>query len=251
MINTLSKLLGNSPKSISNWKKENRPIISLLYKYFTKEDLEEFLETEKIKKLEKNKLKDRLFGGIDYDYVDFVLHNKTWVPKSYFYLLAHEEHANYFIAFRTDILELYKKNILGDWDVLQYLDNFKPRETLEIYINVNLINDFEIFYDSEVQEYYKLLHKLKILAAQKDIYDDLFLIDQGPNIHETKIPMPPIYYLASAKAMKVYYDLLVIIDKQLRNNTFDFENTPVVDGDVYFEESAYFEEFINYYGLSF
>lgn len=251
MINTLSRLLGNSPKSISNWKKENRPIISLLYKYFTKEDLDEFLQTDKIKKLEKNKLKDQLFGNIDYDYVDFVLHDKTSASKSYFYLLAYEEHADFLRAFRTDILELHKKNILGDWDILQFLDNFKPSETLEIYINVNLINEFEIFYDSEVEIFYKLLHKLKIYAAQKDIYDDLFMIDQGPNTHETKIPLPPIHYLVSKSVMKVYYDLLVIIDEQLRNNAFDFKNTPVVEGDVYFEESVYFEEFINYYGLSF
>jgi hypothetical protein len=53
MINTLSKLLGNSPKTISNWKKEDRNIIKLLYKYFSKEDLEEFLETDKIEKFEK------------------------------------------------------------------------------------------------------------------------------------------------------------------------------------------------------
>ncbi|OGS70805.1 MAG: hypothetical protein A3F91_09840 [Flavobacteria bacterium RIFCSPLOWO2_12_FULL_35_11] len=63
MINTLSKLLGNSPKSISNWKKENRPIISLLYKYFIKEDLEEFLETGKIKKLEL--IKDKTVDEIE------------------------------------------------------------------------------------------------------------------------------------------------------------------------------------------
>lgn len=52
MINTLSRLLGNSPKTISNWKKENRNIIKLLYKYFSKGDLEEFLETGKINKME-------------------------------------------------------------------------------------------------------------------------------------------------------------------------------------------------------
>lgn len=34
------------------WKKQGRPIIFLLEKYFTKEDLEEFLETGKVEKLE-------------------------------------------------------------------------------------------------------------------------------------------------------------------------------------------------------
>lgn len=52
MILTISKILGNTPKSVSNWKNEKRPIISLLYKYFTKEELEAFLETGKIKRQE-------------------------------------------------------------------------------------------------------------------------------------------------------------------------------------------------------
>ncbi|MGB3751917.1 MAG: hypothetical protein WA945_10145 [Arcobacteraceae bacterium] len=60
MINTLSKLLGNSPKTVSNWKKENRDIIKLLYKYFSQKELEEFLETEKIKKFENIEIIDNL-----------------------------------------------------------------------------------------------------------------------------------------------------------------------------------------------
>jgi len=50
MIKTsfLSILLNNSERTIQRWKKENRPIIKLLDKYFTDQELEEFLETGKI-----------------------------------------------------------------------------------------------------------------------------------------------------------------------------------------------------------
>lgn len=84
MINTIASFLGNSSKSVSNWKKENRPIITFLYKYFCKEELEEFLETGEILKLEfindlgimytkvvkkftnnMNKFKDQNFSYID------------------------------------------------------------------------------------------------------------------------------------------------------------------------------------------
>ncbi len=41
-----------SANTYYNWKKEKRPIISLLEKYFTKEDLEEFLEYSTVEKLE-------------------------------------------------------------------------------------------------------------------------------------------------------------------------------------------------------
>lgn len=58
MIQTLSKILGNTQKTVSNWKKEKRPIMELLYKYFTKEELEEFLQTGEVKKLEELNFKN-------------------------------------------------------------------------------------------------------------------------------------------------------------------------------------------------
>ena len=51
MVNMMAELLGNSKKTIYRWKDENRPIIALIEKYFTKEDLEEFLETKEISKM--------------------------------------------------------------------------------------------------------------------------------------------------------------------------------------------------------
>lgn len=52
MKKAILKLLDVSDKTFYNWRKEKRPIIKLCEKYFTKEDLEEFLETEKISKFE-------------------------------------------------------------------------------------------------------------------------------------------------------------------------------------------------------
>ena len=37
------------------WKRENRPIIKLIEKYFSNDNIKEFLETEKIKKFENDK----------------------------------------------------------------------------------------------------------------------------------------------------------------------------------------------------
>lgn len=49
----ISNLLLFTPQGVNKWKKEQRPIIALLEKYFSKEDLIEFLETGKIQKLER------------------------------------------------------------------------------------------------------------------------------------------------------------------------------------------------------
>jgi len=49
---TISKILQMTPQGAGKWKKENRPIILLLDKYFSKEDIEEFLQKSSIAKLD-------------------------------------------------------------------------------------------------------------------------------------------------------------------------------------------------------
>jgi len=53
MIYQISKILDVTRQSYHRWKKEGRPIIQLLEKYFTKEDLQEFLDSGSITRLEK------------------------------------------------------------------------------------------------------------------------------------------------------------------------------------------------------
>lgn len=53
MREVITKLLSfGSQNTYYQWKKQNRPIIKFLEKYFSKEELEEFLNTGKINKLE-------------------------------------------------------------------------------------------------------------------------------------------------------------------------------------------------------
>lgn len=68
MYKEIAELIGNNDKTIYRWKKEGRPIISLLEKYFTKEDLEEFLETGKIQKLDNLKLLNKTAEQIVLDF---------------------------------------------------------------------------------------------------------------------------------------------------------------------------------------
>ncbi len=49
--NTICKVMGISQASYYRWKKE-RPVIALLEKYFTDEELIEFIETEHIARME-------------------------------------------------------------------------------------------------------------------------------------------------------------------------------------------------------
>ena len=52
MYKVIAKLIGNTERTIFAWKKENRSIINFLEKYFSEEDLEEYLRTGKIDRLE-------------------------------------------------------------------------------------------------------------------------------------------------------------------------------------------------------
>lgn len=52
MINAIVNILGVSKNSYWNYKKQERPIIAFLEKYFSKDDLEEFLNYGRVSKLE-------------------------------------------------------------------------------------------------------------------------------------------------------------------------------------------------------
>lgn len=73
----MSKLFGYSAQTYFNWKKEKdttRPIMNLMDKYFTKAELEEFLTSQKMAKLEAIK-------GIDVEDIEFILENKEMIRK--------------------------------------------------------------------------------------------------------------------------------------------------------------------------
>lgn len=52
MYTTISLLFQTTRQTVYNWKREQRPIITLITKYFTKGELEEFLNTGHIARLE-------------------------------------------------------------------------------------------------------------------------------------------------------------------------------------------------------
>ena len=66
LIASIIKMLGVSKNSYWNYKKQQRPIILFLEKYFTEDDLEEFLTTGKMTKLEKKEDSYLTFMLIDY-----------------------------------------------------------------------------------------------------------------------------------------------------------------------------------------
>ncbi|WP_263832859.1 hypothetical protein [Sulfurospirillum oryzae] len=63
MQKTISKLFDVHQNTISNWKKEEKRGLSFFLKYFKKEELEEFIQTGKMQKLENIKIADLLYNN--------------------------------------------------------------------------------------------------------------------------------------------------------------------------------------------
>ena len=71
------------------WKKQGRPIISLLEKYFTKEDLGEFLKTGKIKKLDKIVFSQKLLANYYQNYFNYIKNNFGYINTWHSHLLVY------------------------------------------------------------------------------------------------------------------------------------------------------------------
>lgn len=136
----VSELMSFSVNSYYMWKKENRPIISLLHKYLTEEDINEFLTTGSISK----------FDNIDYIKYDF--------NKSYFEFLV-----NIKGELKT-FLELVE---LNQNDLLTFSSNF-----ISIVINYNCENPTK---SKLIESYSKVEDKNKLFYfGLKNMLNDKF-----------------------------------------------------------------------------
>jgi hypothetical protein len=163
MISTLSDLLGNSHKTISNWKKEKRPIINLLYKYFLKEELKEFLETGEIKKFEKlNFLYNEVIGKNQKLYIESFTTNFRYLKLS----SAHAIFEDFYFSFLLELKE--NKNLISS-DFNSLLSLFINNYLLDKYINT--INDKE-YINSAIDAKF---HNFK---NDQKYFDDVILADE-------------------------------------------------------------------------
>lgn len=72
----MENLFQFSRQSWNNWKIEQRPIVALLEKYFTNEEIEEFLSTGKIKELDSFKLRDTEEFKLFLEFQEFMKHKR-------------------------------------------------------------------------------------------------------------------------------------------------------------------------------
>lgn len=187
----MGKLFDYDPSTFYKWKKENRPIIKLLEKYFTKEELEEFLSTGKVNKFDNFQitldsscigfltklrlLNNREFSGYStfISFIGFYIKIKLGIGNNkdtiYFQseLATHEQKdeltifQNLFIKFILDLYETSNKEYTYDLNIgtlseLKYLFNFINNftESELIFLNMNIDDDFRPLLSFKNSNYY-------------------------------------------------------------------------------------------------
>lgn len=175
----ISNVLSCSVSGFYKWKKQNRPIIKLLEKYFSKEELEEFLNTGKINKLDN--LNSYSFSSS----VSFLIKLKLLLNKNDFngtsrfvsfvayYIKLKIGQGEESFYFKNNDLKIYEGNdelrlfqnlfikfvmnnlnldvMFGELDDLKYYINFIDsfNESDLIFLNMNINNNFKTLLDSK------------------------------------------------------------------------------------------------------
>ena len=194
------ELLDISTRSYSNFAKQKRPIIKLLEKYFDKDDLEEFIEKERINKFEKlNFLYEQVIHKNSKIYLDSFTTNFNYLKLStshsifidfYFYFLFKlKENNNLFKEQFNNLLNtllhdyLMNKYIktISDEENMKKLIEKKLKELEDIYTSSNfdvrneILNEFKDRNDSDLRNIQKHLHCFELWNDDMMMYLDYIL----------------------------------------------------------------------------
>lgn len=227
MINTLVKVLGNSKKTVYRWKEENRPIIDLLEKCFTEEELNYFLKTGEIPY--KIQFANKYFSELNDEFTRYLIDNKG--TKALMTTILNEKYTN--IAYLNDaIIKQYDENKISSTDLSEYMNN-SISEQLLIYILDNKEVDFQLYFSTlkDYQDWLITYFDIIKLSIEKNVYNKIFS-NEHEKIYYRAVPKPPKVLSYSFRFRKNnekmrnelftnYKELLNKVKKSLENNTYD------------------------------
>lgn len=204
MYKTIAKLIGNTERTIFAWKKENRPIVKLIETYFTKDDLEEFLKTNKIQKMELlKKVENDIYSSsiellsifhelkiVKSKDTDLFIAQIFLEPKNAILTLtsSHQEWKEYILKNNDDfelnkLIELVIKYefLTKYYNILKFSHNNNMENIINLTLkidDINLINNairLYIFYKLFKFAQTSLIPKSKVLNFVNSIYDKVKL----------------------------------------------------------------------------
>lgn len=221
-IDNISKLFDFANSTVYKWKKENRPIVNLIEKYFDDEDIEEFLGTGEIKKF------DRIIQTID----NYMTKNKLFYITTFTesQSLLHEpsmydEFRDFYFNFLANFGKIdfpFNINILGIQSLLShYLFQYQTQKIKEnLYQNKNFQKENlkngiieDIFSNNE--RYFEgiMLHFFTFNNWNNDMYYFLELVKKDEFDYFINSKNDELLYQAIGYLVYSYYQNLNMRDK--------------------------------------
>lgn len=154
---TMAAVFSSSEGAYYKWKKENRPIINLIDKYFTKQDLQEFLQTGQINKFEKLEDFDIYIKRIYY----------KWFKK--YQNLAFREILDFYLAqfSQNYILEDKDGYLLNECVVAKHQNIDSSLNMIELLVSYIIDVKFDEQIDKIIEKYKKVDDNLITLNNHK------------------------------------------------------------------------------------
>lgn len=148
MLEEYCKLLDVSRNTYYVHKREHRPIIDLLEKYFTAEELREFLETKKINRLEISREIDDELEDFAFKTAIFKIKSTKNLPTNLFFRIFEDVHVqtklDYTIAMDSIKIDIEHSDIIKE-----FIEN--DLSSLEMKM---LIKNKNIIKNSIIDEFY-------------------------------------------------------------------------------------------------
>lgn len=193
------KLFDISINTYYKWKKEQRPIITLMEKYFSKNDLEEYVMSGHISRLDFYKQLEIELTKQDYILVDFL---KEFSYKQRLLILNIFQLQYEYDGMLKLFFNIEETTLKEDYEI----DAQDIEEILEIIENSNLNELKKIIDYGERNDFQNFLHLQHILNWNKSTEDIQFLLD-------IFIEYNIVNHSNSDFKFKTYKEMYVTIDK--------------------------------------
>lgn len=217
----MSKLYEISENSYFRWKKKDHKLLTTLIEtYFEKEDIEEFLKTGKVTKLETlksfNLQQSNLLINLLY---------KTHSSSNLFFFITDilsniltdkKDHNNNIKEYYINLIDNHS---FDTTTIVNLIDNKLISDQLYFFLNINKHSDFleikQSFIDTNYEWVYYYL-KLIRLVSEKNL---VFLIDLNTEMsEERRIPNIPDRSCSNSKLNSQYYTKIIQSYIEIINN---------------------------------
>jgi len=159
----MKKILDIKERTLYNWRKEEKPIVLLLEKYFTQADLDEFLTTGVIRRLEDDKFKN----FEDPILVDHAIYSAKLKLRLFFDKNLTEAVSDKIVRIKDLLIEVIEKIDLDDGYTIE---NSKDRLMDQIKI-IEAMKSRKELLSTEIKRYFSKAEVYAMIKYSDEVFD--------------------------------------------------------------------------------